>query len=61
MDLGKLAEFGERGVLALFSDSTNAEQPGRTPSEAIIDGAMDEVFTKAPGRVLVAPHLIAEL
>ncbi|MEY4234413.1 MAG: hypothetical protein RL635_1380 [Chloroflexota bacterium] len=54
MDLGKLAEFGERGVLALFSDSTNAEQPGRTPSEAIIDGAMDEVFTKAQGRVLVA-------
>lgn len=54
MDLGKLAEFGERGVLALFSDSTNAEQPGRTPSEAIIDGALDEVFTKAQGRVLVA-------
>ena len=54
MDLEKLAEFGERGVLALFSDSTNAEQPGRTPSEAIIDGALDEIFTKAQGRVLVA-------
>jgi ribonuclease J len=52
-DFGKLAEFGERGVLALLSDSTNAERPGWTPSEAVIDAAFDDVFREAPGRILI--------
>jgi ribonuclease J len=53
-DFGKLGELGGRGVLALLSDSTNAERPGWTPSEAVIDPALDSVFAKAKGRVLVA-------
>ncbi|HCU97844.1 MAG TPA: ribonuclease J [Chloroflexi bacterium] len=53
-DLRKLDEFAERGVLALLSDSTNADQPGWTKSESVIDDALDNVFSQAHGRVLVA-------
>ena len=53
-DFGKLAEFGARGVLALLADSTNADEPGWTPSEAVINPAFDEVFKEAEGRILVA-------
>ncbi|HET7011530.1 MAG TPA: ribonuclease J [Anaerolineales bacterium] len=52
-DFGKLAELGQRGVLALLADSTNAERPGWTPSEAVIDPAFDEVFLQAKGRILI--------
>lgn len=52
-DFGKLAEFGSRGVLALLADSTNADEPGWTPSEAVIDPAFDQVFEEAEGRILV--------
>ncbi|HEY43388.1 MAG TPA: ribonuclease J [Anaerolineae bacterium] len=52
-DYGKLAEFGARGVLALLADSTNADKPGWTPSEAVIDPALDEVFYGAKGRILI--------
>lgn len=52
-DFGKLAEFGARGVLALLADSTNADEPGWTPSEAVIDPAFDKVFAEAEGRILV--------
>jgi len=54
-DYSKLAEFAGRGVLALLSDSTNAEQAGWTPSEAVIDPAFDAVLREAPGRVIIAP------
>jgi ribonuclease J len=53
-DYAKLAEFAERGVLALFADSTNALEPGWTKSERIIDSGLDEIFEKAEGRILVA-------
>ncbi len=53
-DFAKLGEFASRGVLALLSDSTNADQPGWTRSEAVIDGAFDQVFREADGRILVA-------
>ena len=53
-DYAKLAEFSGRGVLALLADSTNADKPGWTPSEAVIDTAMDHVFREAPGRILAA-------
>ncbi|MBK9927643.1 MAG: ribonuclease J [Anaerolineales bacterium] len=53
-DYAKLAEFSNRGVDLLLSDSTNAERPGWTPSEMIIGPAFDKVFTEAPGRVIVA-------
>lgn len=53
-DYAKLAEFAGRGVLALLADSTNADTPGWTPSERVIDPAFDKAFAEAPGRVLVA-------
>lgn len=53
-DFAKLAEFSRRGVLALFSDSTNAERPGWTPSESVIDAAFDRVFSKAQGRIIIS-------
>ncbi len=53
-DYAKLAEFSERGVLALLADSTNAERPGWTPSEKVIDAAFDSVFREASGRIIIA-------
>jgi ribonuclease J len=53
-DFAKLAEFANRGVLVLLADSTNADKPGWTQSERVIDSALDEVFREAPGRVIVA-------
>jgi ribonuclease J len=53
-DFAKLAELSGRGVLALLSDSTNADQPGWTPSETVIDAAFDRVFSAAEGRIIVA-------
>ncbi len=53
-DYAKLAEFAGRGVLALLADSTNADKPGWTPSERVIDPAFDAVFREAPGRIIVA-------
>jgi len=52
-DFAKLAELGGRGVLVLLSDSTNSEQSGFTPSERAIDGAFDQVFQRAEGRIIV--------
>ncbi len=52
-DLQKLAEYGEKGVLALLSDSTNAEVPGFTPSESSVYPNLDNVFSKAKGRILL--------
>jgi ribonuclease J len=53
-DFAKLAEFSGRGVLALLADSTNADKPGWTPSEKVIDPALRKAFENAPGRVIVA-------
>jgi ribonuclease J len=53
-DFAKLAEFSQRGVELLLSDSTNSERPGWTPSEKIIGPALDQVMAAAPGRVIVA-------
>jgi ribonuclease J len=53
-DYAKLAEFSQRGVDLLLSDSTNAERPGWTPSERVIGPALDEVMKTAPGRVIIA-------
>jgi ribonuclease J len=53
-DYAKLGELGGRGVLALLADSTNADKPGWTPSEAVIDPAFDAVFREAKGRILIA-------
>jgi ribonuclease J len=53
-DFAKLGEFSGRGVLALMSDSTNADKRGWTPSERVIEPALDQVFRTAPGRIIVA-------
>ncbi|GAB6932203.1 ribonuclease J [Calditerricola satsumensis] len=53
-DLAKMAEIGERGVLALMSDSTNAERPGYTGSERLVGEAILDVFHKAKQRIVVA-------
>lgn len=52
-DYAKLAEFSQRGVLALLADSTNADRPGWTPSEKAVEPALSEVFRTAPGRIIV--------
>jgi len=54
MDLNKLARLGEEGVLAFFSDSTNVEQEGYTPSEKEVGKALMEIFENATGRIIVA-------
>ncbi len=52
-DLARFAEYGERGVLLLTSDSTNALVPGHCPSERTVGGAFDRVFSAARGRIIV--------
>jgi len=53
-DFAKLAELGGRGVLALFSDSTNSETAGHTPSEQVVGETFDRIFAQAKGRIIVA-------
>ncbi len=53
MDLPTIAEYGSRGVLALFSDSTNSERPGFTPSETTVIERLDEIFHHARKKVVV--------
>ncbi|HAW59934.1 MAG TPA: ribonuclease J [Actinobacteria bacterium] len=52
--LDKFASLGERGVLALLSDSTNAETPGYIPSERIVGRALVDIFKQAKKRIIVA-------
>lgn len=53
-DLQKLAGYGTRGVLALVSDSTNAERQGFTPSERTVGKTIDDIVSHAPGRIILA-------
>lgn len=52
-DFQKLAEHGEKGVLCLLSDSTNAEVPGHTPSERSVYPNLDRIFAQTEGRLMV--------
>ncbi len=52
-DIGKMAAIGEKGVLCLLSDSTNAERPGSTKSETEVGQGIAEVFDHAEGRIIV--------
>ncbi|MCQ2795281.1 MAG: ribonuclease J [Bacilli bacterium] len=54
IELKKIAKFGEEGVDLLLSDSTNAEIEGYTPSEKNVYQSINDVFRKAPGRVIVS-------
>ncbi len=53
-DYARFRALGERGVLALCSDSTNVGRPGRTGSETEVGAALQGRFAQAPGRILVA-------
>jgi len=53
-DLARFAALGDRGVLALLADSTNAEREGTTASESSVGPAFREIVAGAPGRVIVA-------
>jgi ribonuclease J len=52
-DVHRLAELGTSGVLALFGDSTNADRPGFSGSERDVVDAFEEIFSSAPGMILV--------
>jgi ribonuclease J len=52
-DMARLAHYGEQGVLCLFSDSTNAEVPGFTPSERAVFPKLDQHISQAEGRVII--------
>ena len=53
-DLHAFARYGQAGVLALFSDSTNVERPGYTPSERQVWSRIEELCRAAPRKVLVS-------
>ncbi|NQF12497.1 ribonuclease J [Brevibacillus sp. HB1.3] len=53
-DLHRMAEIGQKGVLALLSESTNAERPGFTPSEKHVGDRLLEAFSKAHQKIFVS-------
>ncbi|MEW6002193.1 MAG: ribonuclease J [Nitrospirota bacterium] len=54
MDFHKFTEYGEKGTLLLLSDSTNAEKGGFTFSEKEVRRAFEDIFSSAPGRIIIA-------
>jgi ribonuclease J len=52
--LGRFAHYGEKGVLALFSDSTNVEKEGYTLSESEVRDTLEEIFQHCEGRLITA-------
>lgn len=53
-DIHTFARYGNEGVLALFSDSTNVERPGITPSERAVVPRIEELARSAPRRVILS-------
>jgi ribonuclease J len=54
-DLARLRELTPNGVLALLADSTNADKPGRTPTEKLVSDELDRLFSEATqGRIIIA-------
>ena len=53
-DLGRMAQLGEEGVLALLCDSTNVERPGYTMSERTVGATFENLFHDAQGRIIIA-------
>jgi ribonuclease J len=53
-DIHKMAEIGTQGVLALISESTNAERPGSTPSEQLVGGHIEEAFMGAKRKIIIS-------
>lgn len=55
-DLGKMAQVGEEGVFLLLSESVEAERPGHTTTELVIETQLQKTFHNAEGRVLIAVY-----
>ncbi|EAH9269471.1 ribonuclease J [Campylobacter jejuni] len=53
-DLGRLAHYGEEGVLCLLSDSTNSYKEGYTKSESSVGPTFDQIFSRTKGRVIMS-------
>ncbi len=53
-DMARLSNYGDRGVLMLMSDSTNAEREGFTLSERVVGEAFQEIFGQCPGRIIIS-------
>ena len=53
-DIHRLAYYGDKGVLCLLSDSTNSHNSAPTPSELSVAPALDRIFSKAEGRVILS-------
>lgn len=53
VDYRKLAELGEKGVLVLMSDSTNADRQGYTPSERLVGDTFEDLFRRCHGRIII--------
>jgi ribonuclease J len=53
-DIFRFADYGEKGVLLLMSDSTNAEREGFTKSESVLVDKLADIFSSANGRIIVA-------
>ncbi len=53
-DIYRFADYGEKGVLLLMSDSTNAEREGFTKSESVLSDRLIDIFSSANGRIIVA-------
>ncbi|RQD67869.1 ribonuclease J [Campylobacter hepaticus] len=53
-DLGRLAHYGEEGVLCLLSDSTNSYKEGYTKSESSVGPTFDQIFSRSKGRVIMS-------
>ncbi len=52
-DIGKIAKLGDKGVLALFSDSTASETPGNTISEKTIGDNLEKILKQVKGRIII--------
>lgn len=54
MDLHRIAALGQKGVLLMMSDSTNAERPGYTKSERLVGNTFNDAFRNSKGRIIIA-------
>lgn len=54
MDLHRIAALGQKGILLMMADSTNAERPGFTKSEKLVGNTFNETFRNSKGRIIIA-------
>ena len=54
MDMHRIAALGQKGILLMMSDSTNAERPGYTKSERLVGNTFNDTFRNSKGRIIIA-------